>query len=102
MQEEEGYLKHLVHSKVELNHYEFSEDKMVKIQDEYETLVEKNNYLHKDAICAFKSYLHAYTTYGLKEVFNVHNLDLRKVAKGFGLQRPPHVDLSNFFFNFQM
>jgi len=30
----------------------------------------------------------------LKEVFNVHNLDLKKVAKGFGLQRPPHVELS--------
>jgi hypothetical protein len=39
---------------------------MIKIQEEYETLVEKNNYLHKDAICAFKSYLHAYTTYPLK------------------------------------
>jgi len=56
--------------------------------------VEKNHYLHKDAICAFKSYLHAYTTYSLKEVFNVHSLDLKKVAKGFGLKRPPHVELN--------
>ena len=39
LEEEEGYLKHLVHAKVELNHYEFSEDKMIKIQEEYETLV---------------------------------------------------------------
>ncbi len=31
-------------------------------------------------------------------MFNVHSLDLKKVAKGFGLQRPPHVDLSTFLF----
>lgn len=30
--EEQGYLKHLVQSKVELNHYEFTDDKLVKIQ----------------------------------------------------------------------
>jgi len=34
-------------------------------------------------------------------VFNVHNLDLKKVAKGFGLQRPPNVDLSKFIFYFR-
>jgi ATP-dependent RNA helicase DDX18/HAS1 len=47
-------------------------------------------------VAAFKSYLHAYTTYGLKEVFNVHSLDLKKVASGFGLKKPPHVELSTF------
>ena len=30
-------------------------------------------------------------------MFNVHSLDLKKVAKGFGLQRPPHVDLSRYW-----
>lgn len=92
--EEEGYLKHLIHAKVELNHYEFSDDKLVEIQQEFETLIEKNNYLNGEARNAFKSYLHAYTTYGLKEVFNVHSLDLKKVAAGFGLKKPPHVELS--------
>jgi ATP-dependent RNA helicase DDX18/HAS1 len=52
--------------------------------------------LHTEAVAAFKSYLHAYTTYGLKEVFNVHSLDLKKVASGFGLKKPPHVELSTF------
>ena len=50
-----------------------------------------------EANTAFKSYLHAYTTYSLKEVFNVHSLDLRAVAKSYGLKKPPHVDLSNIF-----
>jgi ATP-dependent RNA helicase DDX18/HAS1 len=54
-------------------------------------LIEKNHYLQTDAICAFKSYLHAYTTYSLKECFNVYALDLKKVAAGFGLKKPPHV-----------
>jgi len=66
LKEEESYLKHLVHSKVELNHYEFSDDKLVTIQEEFETLIEKNHFLHTEAMSAFKSYLHAYTTYGLK------------------------------------
>jgi len=46
LKEEESYLKHLVHSKVELNHYEFSDDKLVTIQEEFETLIEKNHFLH--------------------------------------------------------
>ena len=91
MPEEEGYLKHLVQAKVELNHYEFSDDKLTHIQKEFETLIEKNHYLHTEAVSAFKSYLHAYTTYGLKAVFNVHSLDLKKVASAFGLTRVPHV-----------
>jgi hypothetical protein len=53
--------------------------------------------LNTEAKSAFKSYLHAYTTYGLKEVFNVHSLDLNKVAAGYGLKKAPHVELSNLF-----
>lgn len=60
-------------------------------------MIARNHYLHLDAVAAFKSYLHAYTTYGLKDVFNVHALDLNKVAAGFGLDRPPHVELSKYF-----
>ena len=57
-------------------------------------MIEKNNYLNSEAKNAFKSYLHAYTTYGLKEVFNVYSLDLAKVASGFGLKKAPRVELS--------
>ena len=91
LQEEKGYLKHLVHAKVELNHYEFAQSTLANVQQEFETLIEKNKFLHTEAVAAFKSYLHAYTTYGLKEVFNVHALDLKKVASGYGLKKPPHV-----------
>lgn len=64
-------------------------------------LIEKNHYLATEAASAYKSYLHAYTTYGLKEVFNVHSLDLKKVGLSFGLKKPPHVELSNHHFKFR-
>ena len=59
-------------------------------------LIEKNNYLHGEAVQAFKSYLHAYTTYSLKDVFNVFSIDLKAIAHSFGLKKPPHVDLSTY------
>lgn len=37
--EEKAYLKHLVQAKVELNHYEFSPDKLVDIHSEFQTLI---------------------------------------------------------------
>jgi ATP-dependent RNA helicase DDX18/HAS1 len=58
-------------------------------------LVGKNSYLKGEGINAFKSYLHAYTTYNIKEVFNVYALDLKAVGRSFGLVDPPRVDLSN-------
>jgi ATP-dependent RNA helicase DDX18/HAS1 len=94
LEEERGYLKHLLQAKVQLNEYEFEDSKLEDVQEEFEMLVSKNSYLHGEALCAFKSYLHAYTTYNLKEVFNVHALDLSKVALSFGLAKAPHVDLS--------
>lgn len=65
-------------------------------------LISKNNYLYGEAVNAFKSYLHAYTTYSIKEVFNVHSLDLKAVAKSFGLTKTPHVDLSKIQSNIDL
>jgi ATP-dependent RNA helicase DDX18/HAS1 len=36
----------------------------------------------------------AYASHKLKRIFDVHALDLVKVAKGFGFDVPPRVDLS--------
>jgi ATP-dependent RNA helicase DDX18/HAS1 len=33
--EEQGYLKHLVHARVELNHYEFAEGSLASVQEEF-------------------------------------------------------------------
>ena len=39
LEEEKGYLKHLLQAKVELNEYEFEDSKLEQIQDEFELLI---------------------------------------------------------------
>ena len=43
---------------------------------------------------AFKAYVRAYDSHHLKQIFDVHTLDLNAVAKSFGFTVPPAVDLS--------
>ena len=38
-----------------------------------------------------RSYLLAYNSHQLKDIFNVHTLDLVSVAKSFGFTQPPRV-----------
>jgi ATP-dependent RNA helicase DDX18/HAS1 len=66
-------------------------DKLANIQDQFEMLIEKNYYLKNSALDAYKSYLHSYATHGLKDIFDLNNLDLLKVAKSFGFKKPPKV-----------
>lgn len=42
---------------------------------------------------AFKGYIRAYDHHHLKDIFNLEELDLIKVAKSFGLSEPPAIDL---------
>lgn len=56
--EEKEYLQHLRMAKVNLNEFEFPQDRLVNIQEQYENLIEKNYYLRNSARDAFKSYLH--------------------------------------------
>lgn len=59
-----------------------------------EKLIEKNYYLHKSAQEAYKSYVRAYDSHSLKQIYNVQTLDLPQVALSFGFKVPPYVDLS--------
>ena len=45
--------------------------------------------------CLRRSYLLAYNSHQLKDIFNVHTLDLVSVAKSFGFSQPPRVGLSS-------
>ena len=40
---------------------------------------------------AYRAYLLAYNSHQLKDIFNVHLLDLLAVAKSFGFSAPPRV-----------
>ncbi|KAI9485424.1 MAG: ATP-dependent RNA helicase HAS1 [Benjaminiella poitrasii] len=89
-----GFLKYLKEAKVPLNEFQFPENKISNVQSQLEKLIEKNFYLNQSARDAFRSYLQAYATYHLKKIFDVDKLDLVKVAKSFGFNVPPKVNLA--------
>lgn len=89
-----NYLKYLRAAKVELNEYDFPDSKLVNIQEQYDKLIEKNFFLNRMARDAYKSYLHAYSSHSLKDVFEVNELDLKSSAISFGMKNPPRVNLS--------
>jgi ATP-dependent RNA helicase DDX18/HAS1 len=64
------------------------------IQSQLEALITKNYYLNKSAKDGYRSYLQAYASHSLRSVFDVHKLDLVKVAKSFGFSTPPRIDIS--------
>lgn len=63
-----------------LNEYDFPSSKLANVQSQLERLVEKNYYLHTSAKDAFRSTILAYNSHSLKEIFNVHRLDLQVSA----------------------
>ena len=78
-------------ARVPLNEYEFPTAKVANVQSQLERLVEKNYYLHQSARDAYRAYILAYNSHQLKEIFNVHTLNLQSVAKSFGFSAPPRV-----------
>jgi ATP-dependent RNA helicase DDX18/HAS1 len=58
-----------------------------------EKLLQKNYYLHQSAKDGFRSYLQSYASYSHKKIYDVHALDLAKVAKAFGFAVPPKVNI---------
>lgn len=73
--------------------FEFPAKKIKPVQSQLEKLIGQNYFLSQSAKEAFKSYLHAYASHSLRSVYDVNKLDLTKVAKSFGFQTPPRVDI---------
>ncbi|KAF1983264.1 ATP-dependent RNA helicase has-1 [Aulographum hederae CBS 113979] len=91
---EVGFLKHLKEARVPLVEFELPAKKILNVQSQLEKLIGQNYYLNKSAREGYKSYLHAYASHSLRSVFDVHKLDLVKVAKSFGFAVPPRIDIS--------
>ncbi|EME82567.1 uncharacterized protein MYCFIDRAFT_163928 [Pseudocercospora fijiensis CIRAD86] len=91
---EVGFLSHLKEAKVPLVEFEIPSKKILDIQSQLEMLIGKNYYLNKSAKDGFRSYLQAYASHSLRSVFNIQQLDLKKVAKSFGFPVPPKVDIN--------
>jgi ATP-dependent RNA helicase DDX18/HAS1 len=89
-----GFLRYLKHAKVPLNEYQFPPSKIINVQSQLEKLIEKNYYLNQSAKNGFRSYLQSYASYALKKIFDVNELDLKKVAKAYGFPVPPKVNIS--------
>ena len=64
------------------------------MQSQLEKLIGQNYYLNKSAKDGYRSYLQAYASHSLRSIFDVHKLDLNKVAKSFGFAVPPRVDIT--------
>ncbi|KAK0429254.1 hypothetical protein QR680_011275 [Steinernema hermaphroditum] len=91
--EELGFLRYLKQAKVALNEFEFTWNKIANIQPQLEKLINQNYYLHTSSKEAYKSYIRAYDSHSLKHIFDINTLDLVSVAKSFGFDAPPYVDL---------
>ncbi|XP_034828745.1 probable ATP-dependent RNA helicase pitchoune isoform X1 [Maniola hyperantus] len=91
--EEIGFLRYLKQSKVTLNEFEFSWNKVSDIQLQLEKLISRNYFLNQSAKEAFKSYIRAYDSHHLKTIFDIDTIDLAKVAKSFGFTVPPAIEL---------
>lgn len=91
--EELGFLRYLKAARVTLNEYEFSWNKISDIQIQLERLIEKNYHLNKSSREAYKSYVRAYSCSSMKDIFNINTLDMKMVARSFGMMNPLYVDL---------
>jgi len=87
------FLKYLKQANVPVNEFEFPTSKLANVGAQLEKLVSKNYYLHKSARDAYRSYIHAYNSHSLKDVYDVQQLDLAGVATSFGFEHPPKVTL---------
>uniref|UniRef100_A0A2K5DAB5 ATP-dependent RNA helicase n=1 Tax=Aotus nancymaae TaxID=37293 RepID=A0A2K5DAB5_AOTNA len=74
--------------------FDCSWSKISNTQPQLEKLIEKNYFLDKSAQEACKSYIQAYDSHSLKQIFNVNNLNLPQVALSFGFKVAPFVDLN--------
>ncbi|XP_076919777.1 ATP-dependent RNA helicase HAS1-like [Bidens hawaiensis] len=92
--EELQFLRYLKAAKVPVKEYEFDEKKIANVQSHLEKLVGTNYYLNKSAKDAYRSYLLAYNSHCMKDIFNVHRLDTQAVAASFCFADPPKLNLN--------
>ncbi|KAI4302583.1 hypothetical protein MLD38_038309 [Melastoma candidum] len=92
--EELQFLRYLKAAKVPVKEYEFDQKKLANVQSHLEKLVGNNYYLNKSAKEAYRSYILAYNSHSMKDIFNVHRLDLQAVAASFCFSGPPKVSLN--------
>ncbi|KAK6122491.1 hypothetical protein DH2020_043777 [Rehmannia glutinosa] len=76
--EELQFVRYLKAAKVPIEEYKFDQKKLANVQSHLEKLVSNNYYLNKLAKDAYRSYIVAYNSHSMKDIFNVHRLDLQR------------------------
>ncbi|CAJ1975383.1 unnamed protein product [Sphenostylis stenocarpa] len=92
--EELQFLHYLKAAKVPVKEYAFDNKKLANVQSHLEKLVAGIYHLNNMAKDAYRSYILAYNAHSMKEIFNVHRLDLLAVAASFCFSNPPKVNLN--------
>ncbi|CAD6207108.1 unnamed protein product [Miscanthus lutarioriparius] len=89
--EELKFLIYLKAAKVTLTEYEFNQKNVPNLQSHLENIVGENYFLNQSAKEAYRSYVLAYDSHSMKDIFNVHQLDLQcygndleLISYGFG------------------
>ncbi|XP_059460778.1 DEAD-box ATP-dependent RNA helicase 51-like [Corylus avellana] len=92
--EELQFIRYLKAAKVPVKEYEFDQKKLANVQSHLEKLVANNYFLNGSAKDAYRSYILAYNSHSMKEIFDVHRLDLQAVAGSFCFLNPPKVNVN--------
>ncbi|CAE5967743.1 unnamed protein product [Arabidopsis arenosa] len=92
--EELQFIRYLKAAKVPVKELEFNEKKLMNVKSELEKCVAEDYNLNKLAKDAYRAYISAYNSHSLKDIFNVHRLDLQEVAASFCFSAPPKVNLN--------
>jgi ATP-dependent RNA helicase DDX18/HAS1 len=86
-------LDHLEQAKVPMKELTFPADKVMQLDLLIANILTTNRELLKLAKEALRSYLMSYDSHSLNDCFNVAKLDIESLAKSFGFEELPHLDI---------
>ncbi|KAG6441247.1 hypothetical protein O3G_MSEX001753 [Manduca sexta] len=89
--EEIDFISYLQESKIYLDKYE-TWDSFFNLEPKLQAAMSDPNF-HQMAVEAFEGYIRALEVKKFKQIFNIVNIDLNKVANSFGLKEKPDVDI---------
>ncbi|KAH0575536.1 ATP-dependent RNA helicase HAS1 [Spironucleus salmonicida] len=92
MEHERAFVDVLVGASVPMLEFEFPMKAILNVSEEFKSVISTNYYLLKSAQEAFKSFIAAYASLGIKSIFDLIKIDLQKLAQSFGLPSAPRVD----------
>jgi ATP-dependent RNA helicase DDX18/HAS1 len=93
MKNERKFLEYLEGAKVPLKEFTFPTDKVMQLELLISNILSTKRDLQKLAKEAFRAYLMSYDSHPLNDCFNVAKLDIESLAKSFGFEEVPHLDI---------